>query len=75
MIDVAELRKRLGYKTQAAFAERLGVDQSTVSRLESGEMEATGPLRVLLLQLIEDLDRSEKNQTPKKTSKLGAAAE
>ena len=49
MIDVARLRKSLG-ETQTAFAERLGVNQSTVSRWEDGE-EPSGPALVLLKQL------------------------
>ena len=49
MIDVARLRKSLG-APQAAFAERFGVNQSTVSRWEDGE-EPSGPALVLLTQL------------------------
>lgn len=49
MIDVARLRKSLG-DTQVAFAARLKVNQSTVSRWEDGE-EPSGPALILLTQL------------------------
>lgn len=52
-INIAELRKRLGGITQAELGRRLGVNQSTVSRLEAGEMEAEGPLAIVLRQLAE----------------------
>jgi DNA-binding transcriptional regulator YiaG len=49
MIDVARLRKSLG-ESQSAFAERFGVNQSTVSRWEDGE-EPSGPALILLTQM------------------------
>ena len=51
MIDVARLRKFFGL-SQAGLAERLGVNQSTISRLEAGG-EQTGPI-LILLQRMED---------------------
>jgi DNA-binding transcriptional regulator YiaG len=50
-IDVAAVRKNLGL-TQAAFAERLGVDQSLVSRLETGKLEPSGPVLIILRQIM-----------------------
>lgn len=37
--------------TQVEFAERLGIHQGTVSKLETGTLEATGPILRLLLIL------------------------
>jgi|GEM_PF-1507606 len=37
MKDIRSIRKHLGL-TQSEFAERLGLNQSTVSRLETGEL-------------------------------------
>lgn len=49
MIDVARLRKSLGLN-QAAFAELLGVNQGTVSRLERGGKQS-GPMLLVLQRL------------------------
>jgi transcriptional regulator with XRE-family HTH domain len=53
MIDVRDLRRRLGL-TQAQLADRLGTDQSTVSRLETGQLAPRGPIGILLRQLAEE---------------------
>ncbi|WP_309802427.1 helix-turn-helix domain-containing protein [Methylopila jiangsuensis] len=45
-IDVRALRKRLNL-TQGQLAERLGLDRSSVSRLENGQ-PPSGPTEVLL---------------------------
>lgn len=37
MDDIRNIRKQLGL-TQAEFADRLGLNQSTISRLENGEI-------------------------------------
>lgn len=37
--------------SQRAFAERLGIRQATVSRLETGELSASGPVTKVLEQL------------------------
>lgn len=39
MEDIREIRGKLGL-TQIEFAERLGLHQSTISRLETGELPA-----------------------------------
>ena len=44
--EIKALRKRLGW-TQAALAERLGVTQPQVSRIEDGGT-VSGPIRLLL---------------------------
>jgi transcriptional regulator with XRE-family HTH domain len=57
-IDVRALRLRLKI-TQTELARRLGVDQSTVSRLEKqGEVE--GPLSILLGQMATERPRRER---------------
>jgi len=65
MIDVASIRARLGL-SQTALAQQLGVDQSTVSRWETGELSPSGPALILLRQL---------EQQAKTTTKTTAAAE
>lgn len=52
--EIRELRKRLGL-AQHEFAEKLGVTQSTVSRLEAGEWEADGPVAKLLERIAADI--------------------
>jgi DNA-binding transcriptional regulator YiaG len=49
-INVSRLRASLG-ETQAQFAERLGVDQSAVSRWEEGIRIPSGPATIILSQL------------------------
>lgn len=49
-IDIRKLRHRMGNIPQGELARRLGVDQSTVSRLEA-RGEAEGPVAVLLERL------------------------
>jgi DNA-binding transcriptional regulator YiaG len=51
-LDVSRLRKRLNL-SQAKLAIELGVNQSTVARLESGEMKPSRPVAKLLEQLAE----------------------
>jgi transcriptional regulator with XRE-family HTH domain len=46
------LRERRGWNQQQ-LAERLGIDQTTVSRLENG-VEPSGPVRLLLQRLLEE---------------------
>jgi transcriptional regulator with XRE-family HTH domain len=48
-INIKALRKRLRV-TQQQLADRLGVDQATVSRLETGR-PPSGPVQKLLEQL------------------------
>jgi len=50
MIDVKTLRNRLGL-TQTALADRLGVDQSLISKWENGERTPDGPALILLRQM------------------------
>lgn len=35
-MDLKQLREHAGYRTQEAAAERVGVDQTTIGKLESG---------------------------------------
>lgn len=51
-IDVRKLRKSLRL-SQAEMAKRLGLDQSTVSRLEQGRRKVEGPVAILLEQIAE----------------------
>jgi DNA-binding transcriptional regulator YiaG len=51
-INVSRLRASLN-ETQTEFAERFGVNQSTVSRWEDGE-EPSGPAMVILNNLERD---------------------
>lgn len=51
-INVEKLRRRRG-QTQTEFAKDLGVNQATVSRLESGEITPSGPLLTVLKQMAE----------------------
>ena len=50
--DIKALRDRLGW-TQEKLAEFLGLDRSSVSRLENGQ-EPTGPTKKLIAQLAID---------------------
>ena len=52
-IDIKALRKRLGW-SQFRLGEYLGVDRSTLSRLERGERPPSGPVQRLLERLIEE---------------------
>ena len=49
-IDIAKLRERLNL-SQAALAKRLGVDQSTVQRIETGKRPPSAPVQMLLEQI------------------------
>ena len=48
---LAYAKKRLKL-SQAALATRLGVDQSTVQRIEAGKRPPSGPVQMLLEQII-----------------------
>ena len=50
MDDIRNIRRSLGL-TQIAFAERLGLHQSTISRLETGEMEIDKRTRLAIRAL------------------------
>jgi transcriptional regulator with XRE-family HTH domain len=52
-IDIRALRERLQL-SQEDLAQRIGVDRSTVSRLENGG-RVRGPVRKLLAQLAESV--------------------
>lgn len=51
--QIKALRKNRGW-SQQQLAAALGVDQATVSRLESGVSEPRGAVRVLLDRIIEE---------------------
>jgi transcriptional regulator with XRE-family HTH domain len=55
-VDVKTLREGLGW-TQEQLAEYLGLDRSSVSRIENGQKPA-GPTRRLLEQLHERRDNT-----------------
>ena len=50
-ISIKDIRLRLGI-SQAEMARRLGIDQSTVCRMERGAA-VRGPIRLLLLQMVD----------------------
>lgn len=54
-IDIGKLRRLLGDGSkplsQEELGKRLGVDQATISRWETGECEPNGPTQILLKQL------------------------
>lgn len=54
--DVIKTRERLK-ESQAAFATRFGVNQSTVHRWEEGNPPQKGPASILLKSLMAQLDR------------------
>lgn len=49
-IDVEKLRARLKL-TQRDLADRLGIDQGTLSRIETGAREPSKPVQKLLEQI------------------------
>jgi transcriptional regulator with XRE-family HTH domain len=53
--DILALRDKLDW-TQEQLAEYLGLDRSSVSRMENGQ-PPKGPTRRLLEQLAEDVER------------------
>jgi DNA-binding transcriptional regulator YiaG len=52
-VDVAAIRQELGL-SQAAFGEKVGVDQSTVSLWETGKSDPRGPARNWMLKLLQE---------------------
>jgi DNA-binding transcriptional regulator YiaG len=44
-------------ETQAQFADRIGIDQGTVSRWENGRLPKKGVAQALLRRVMEDIDR------------------
>jgi DNA-binding transcriptional regulator YiaG len=54
--QIQMIRKLLG-ETQAQFATRMGVDQATVSKWESGRLRMSGPAIILFEQLAEKIKR------------------
>jgi DNA-binding transcriptional regulator YiaG len=52
-IDIKRLREDMGL-TQAQFAERLGLDRTSVSRMETGNQKPSGSTKILLRQLAEE---------------------
>lgn len=44
-------------ETQGQFATRLGVDQATVSRWETGALPKTGAMQMHLERVLQDIDR------------------
>jgi DNA-binding transcriptional regulator YiaG len=62
-IDIAAVRSELQL-SQAAFAERLQVDQSTVSLWETGKTKPGGPARQMIRQMLEQhRGRSDRDTT------------
>jgi transcriptional regulator with XRE-family HTH domain len=59
--EVRRTRKLLGL-SQAAFAERVGVDVGTVSRWERGVL-AIGSTAAILIRLLADLARQHQEDT------------
>jgi DNA-binding transcriptional regulator YiaG len=53
---IRRLRDALA-ESQAAFAQRMGVSQATVSRWEDGELIIQGPAKILLERMLQDVDR------------------
>jgi transcriptional regulator with XRE-family HTH domain len=51
-IDLHSFRTRLGW-TQAQMADELGLDRSTVSRIETGQQRPSGPVIRLLGRLMQ----------------------
>jgi putative transcriptional regulator len=51
-IDVKSVRQKLNL-TQAALAEKLGVDQGTVSNWENGKNSPNGPAHRLMVQMLD----------------------
>jgi len=51
-IDIKALREQLGL-TQAGLADRIGVDQGTVSNWEKGKTKPSGPARRIMASLAE----------------------
>ena len=62
-VNIEKLRERLGTPgkpiSQSDLARRLGVNQATVSRWETGDIEPDGPAAILLRQLWDGCERAE----------------
>jgi len=54
--DIRALRKAFG-ESQAAFAQRFGVDQATIHRWEANGVPKRGPARIVAQRLFESLQR------------------
>lgn len=72
-LDLKEIRKRVGWR-QHEMATYLGIDRTTVARIERGGQGLTGPVKRLLSMLLE----SETVQGPGPSKRIrrhrGAAA-
>lgn len=68
-IDIGKLRKDLGDGdkplSQEELGKRLGVDQATISRWETGDGEPKGPAAILLQQLASGNDLPVYGQLPR----------
>lgn len=53
---IKRIRSRLA-ETQAQFAERLGIDQGTLSRWEAGKPPKSGPAFLWLQRVLADIDQ------------------
>jgi len=53
---IREARDRLG-ETQWEFADRIGINQATVSRWEAGALPKKGVAQALLRRIMEDIGR------------------
>jgi DNA-binding transcriptional regulator YiaG len=53
---IREARERLN-ETQEMFADRIGIDQATVSRWESGRLPKKGVAQALLRRVMDDIAR------------------
>ena len=53
-IDITDLRRRLGSISQSDLANRIGVNQATISRWENGDQDPTGPAERLLRRLADE---------------------
>jgi len=54
--DIKAIRTQLG-ESQAAFAQRFGVDQATVHRWEKKGLPKRGTARVAVENLLDDLEQ------------------
>ena len=54
--SIKRVRDRLA-ETQAQFAERIGIDQATLSRWEGGKVPTRGPTFLWLQRVLDDIGR------------------